>query len=190
MIFLNLADLFVVIIAAGSFYSAKDRGLLAGIFSFVAMIIATFITLHYYGILGDFLIDNLLPQEGRKVAFFLIAVWTLGIFSVIRRGWVLIAKINMPKWLDKWGGNLFYLARGCLLGALVVLGMFSVDDNSFVMSLSRTSLSGYYMKDASYIVYQKVFNKVVHPFFSQEKLNEDAYYLIYPEKKKKEKKKR
>ena len=144
-------------------------------FKLIGMLVATFITLHYFTSFGEFL-GGFLPLPLHFMEFIsFLALWMVVVlvFKVIRDGWLLLIKTEAQETLNKVGGALTGIFRGLLVCGMVIMAFF-LSGNHYLTKTSNASFSGFYLTNFSTGVYESCFDNLVSKFFPKEKKNLDA----------------
>lgn len=176
---LSWVDIIMPLVILRCALTGKKSGLIVESFKLAGIWFATFITLHYYKGLSDWLHQNLSLHESIKdaYAFGLLAICVHLLFSLIREGWLIILKIEMPPVVDQWGGLTLSLIRGYLICGLILLALTEVKDKN-IQTSAKHSLSVFVFKDTSTGVYRNFYFGVIHQFFPKEPLNENVFKLM------------
>ena len=176
---LSWVDIVMPLVILRCALTGKKSGLVVESFKLIGILFATFVTLHYYKALGDLLHQNLSLNDSIKdaYAFGLLAVSAHLLFSLIREGWLIILKIEMPPIIDQWGGLIFSLIRGYLICGLILLALVLVKDNS-IQADAKHSLSALVFKDTSSRIYQNFYSGFIDKFFPKEPINEEVFKLM------------
>lgn len=178
-------DLIMPLVVLRCVLTGRKSGLIVEAFKLAGILFATFITLHYYSSFSIFLDKNLSLHESIRdvYAFGLLAVCTHLLFSLIREGWLIILKIDLPILVDQWGGLILSAVRSYLICGLIFLALLTVKDDRIQFS-TKNSLSAFFLQKISLKIYHKCYFGFVHNFFPNEPVNEEAFKLIMKKKEK------
>ncbi len=176
---LSWVDIIMPLVILRCALTGKKSGLIVESFKLAGIFFATFITLHYYNALGSLLHQNLSLHEPIKdaYAFGLLAVGVHLLFSLIREGWLTILDIDVPPFINQWGGLILSALRAYLVCGLILLGLVVVKDKS-IQASAKHSLSAFVFKDTSTGIYRSFYSGWVGKFFPKEPLNEEVFKLM------------
>lgn len=175
----NLLDVLMLCIIVRGYYVGSRTGLLAETFRLVSVICSTFIVVHYYPALAQFLREKLFISERvyEFVAFVLWVAIAFGLFFFIREGWLLLFKVERKSVFNKWTGGILSLVTSYFLCGLIFLA-FVFLNNDFVRQQVDSSLSRVVWNKTSGNVYKAFYGAVVRPFFPGERPNPQVMKLI------------
>ncbi len=187
---INWIDIVMGCVLARAIYIGVRTGFVIEFFKLLGIVLGTFLALHYYVRLGDFLHTKLwMPAEMVNIIAYLL-LWILAVLVMkfIRDGWMLILKTQANPVIDKWGGFILGIIRGLLICGLVYT-LFFLTRNPYLGKKSKDSFLGFYLVDLSPNVYSGCFDGFISKFFSDEKRNNDVFKLKDIEEKPKKKSK-
>ncbi len=175
----NLLDALMLCVIVQGYYAGSKTGLLAEIFRLGSVICSTFIVVHYYPTLAQFLREKLFISERvyEFVAFALWAAVAFVLFFLIREGWLLLFKVERKSIFNKWTGAVFSLVTSYFLCGLIFLA-FVLLNNDFVRQQVDSSLSRAVWSKTSGNLYKACYGAVVRPFFPGEQPNPQVMKLI------------
>lgn len=178
---LNWLDIFVVIILIRICYTAVKTGFPVELFKILGLILAAYLSLHYYSRLSLFVSTllgskNISPLFLSLLSFIFLAGTGLLVFSFLRRIFFKFVKMEAVSALNKWGGFVLGIARGFLFASLLIF--------IFVMSradyLKKTVTTSYCAKGVFKIApaaYVWIFEELVSKFTAAEKFNQAVFDL-------------
>ena len=175
---LNFVDILVGCVMIWCLYIGVTKGVVAEIFRLVGIFFSTFVALHYYVALANFL-DGvvILPMSvNLLLSFSFLWVVTVIIFKFIREGCMFILNVKPHPIINRWGGAFVALVRGPLVCGLMFCFIF-MSGNKFLSDKAKKSFSGFYVIDLSPGIYGVVFDKVIGKLFPSEKKNTAAFEL-------------
>jgi len=186
---LNAVDVFMALVIAMIIFIGAKEGIVAGLVKLLGVVCLTVITLHYYVPFADYLRAKFFGKDAETefFAFSLLAIPILAMFALISRGWVLILKIKLHAFADRWGGVVLSLLRSYLLCGLIFLA-FLISKNDFAEPRARQSVSRYMFGNAAAGFYEASYASVIKKFFPGEEINEDVFKLLAEPSKKNRKK--
>ena len=175
----NLLDVVMLCVIVRGYYVGSKTGLIAETFRLGSVLCSTFIVVHYYPTLAQFLRDRLFISEnvGEFVAFVLWIVIVFVIFFFIREGWLLLFKVERKSVFNKWTGGILSLVTSYFVCGLIFLA-FVLLNNDFVRQQLESSRSRAVWSKTSGNVYKACYGAVVRPFFPEEKPNPRVMKLI------------
>lgn len=173
---INWLDLFVIIILIKICYAAIKTGFPAELFKILGVILATYLSLHYYSWLSSF-VSILLGSKNMPLVFlsllFFISLAGAGFlfFSFLSRIFFKLVKIEAVSSLNKWGGLVLGITRGFLFAGLVIF-IFVISGIGYLKKSVAASYSGKAIFKIAPATYAWVFNGIVSKLVSGEKLNQ------------------
>lgn len=175
---LNWVDITAVILLLRIGYVALQNGLFLESFKFSGTVLAVYLSLHYYNVLGGFLADRIgikaLPLESLSFLSFVILIFAGYLFfKAIRELFARFIKMEPVAGLDKWGGFVLGVARGFLLTSLVIF-MLAVFPGEYFKKSVKKSFSGQDLINVSIAAYSGLWNAAVSKFMVKEKFNENV----------------
>lgn len=175
----NLLDALLLCVIVRGYYVGSMTGLIAETFRLGSVICSTFIIVHYYPSLAQFLREALFISERvfEFVAFVLWIIITFLIFFFIREGWLLLFKVERKSVFNKWTGAILSLVTSYFVCGLIFLA-FVLLNNDFVRQQVESSLSRAVWNKTSGNVYKACYGAVVRPFFPGEQPNPRVMKLI------------
>ncbi len=175
----NLLDALMLCVIVRGYYVGSKTGLIAETFRLGSIICVTFIVVHYYPSLAQFLRDALFISD-RVVEFVAFVIWVVVaflIFFLIREGWLLLFRVERKSVFNKWTGAVLSLVTSYFVCGLIFLA-FVLLNNDFVRQQVDTSLSRAVWVTTSGNVYKACYGTVVRPFFPGEKPNPQIMKFI------------
>ncbi|MEW6008066.1 MAG: CvpA family protein [Candidatus Omnitrophota bacterium] len=176
---LRWADIVIILIIGRCIYIGIKRGLAVEFFKLLGTLLAVFTCLHYYSKLGAFLSKpEIVPTElGNFVAF--IFIWSIFLFFsfIIREMFLFLIKLQPLAVLDKWGGAFLGGIRSLFLSGMILL-ILMISQISFFDKGAKTCFFGQYAIPTVTKTYAFVIERLINPFFSSEKINEEIFRTI------------
>ena len=176
---INLLDALMLCVIVRGYYVGSKTGLIAETFRLGSVICSTFIVVHYYPTLAQFLQEQLFISEKvyEFVAFVLWMAIAFVIFFFVREGWLLLFKIERKSVFNMWTRAILSLVTSYFLCGLIFLA-FALLNNDFVRQQMESSLSRAVWIKTSGKVYKAFYGAVVQPFFPGEQPNPQVMKLI------------
>ncbi|MCK5213989.1 MAG: CvpA family protein [Candidatus Omnitrophica bacterium] len=174
----NWLDIITVAILLRCVYIGISKGLVAEELKLVGVLVAMFITQHYFVVFADFLHDFVaIPVFMAEITAFVI-LWliVLVLFKFIREGLFLFLKKKSVSGGKRIIGGLLGISRGVLICSLLFPIMF-LSGSEYLDKTARSSFAGFYIIDLSSKAYKEIFSYIVKPFFPNEERNEKALRL-------------
>jgi uncharacterized membrane protein required for colicin V production len=138
---LNWIDIVIIILLFRTTYVGFSRGLTKVFFNFVGLIVATCVSIHYYGKLGEFLTNNLDFLERSisiLISFILLVAGSILAFKIIIFLISKLVQIDFAVFLEKIGGLIIGIVYGLLLSSLLLI-ILSFSKTEYIQSsLSRS----------------------------------------------------
>lgn len=181
---LNWVDILILCIVVRMIYSGSKSNIGSEFLSLVWVALATFVILHYYARLGEWLHKAIfLPTLVQDLmAFILIWLSVYILLKIILQGWNLIFKVEAAGALNQWGGAILGAVQGVFVCGLIFVFLL-VAGNDYLRKMAKQSFTGFYLVDFSPKVYRLFFDGLVVKFFPQEELNEGVFHLGEEQKK-------
>lgn len=174
----NWIDAILLVLTLRTIFIGIKRGLMVEFFKFLAILFATFLTLHFYVQLGLFFHEMVsLPKAVQESVAFLVLWGAVSlIFKFIGEGWNLIHKVEELSFFAKISGGVLAAFRGTLIGGLILFFLV-LTGNKFLVKSARQSFVGFYLQELSPRLYNVMFDGLVLKLFPQEKKNEKVFTL-------------
>lgn len=172
---LNWVDIVVVILFARICYVGVSSGVLFELFKLLGTVFATYLSLHYYAVLGRYSFAHLgiklMPQGFLDVfAFILLAFTGYLILFLLRQIFVKYVKLEPAAGLHKWGGFVCGLFRGLLLISLILF-VFLISPIGYFRSSVTSSFLGKAFSGPAPSTYAGIWNGAMSKFATGEKFN-------------------
>ncbi len=140
---INWIDIVVLILLIRTSYVGLSRGLTKDFFSFLAIIITTCFSIHYYELLAGFLtshMDFLNNKTAILLSFMLLVIGSLLIFKIFVYLISQLIKIEFASFLEKIGGLIIGIVYGFLLSSLLII-ILSFSETDYIQGSLRRSWS-------------------------------------------------
>ena len=175
---INWIDILMGCILARVIYISIKNGFITEFFKLLGILLATFLSLHFYVRLGDFFHAKLWMSRdfGNMVAYLILWILTVVVMKFVHDGWTLIFKTQAVPSIDKWGGFILGITRGLLICGLVYTLLF-LTRNPYFGKKAKDSFLGFYLVDLSPNVYSGFFDGFIGKFFPDERKNNDVFLL-------------
>lgn len=173
---LNWIDFIVVCILFRVLYVGGKNGFIVELFKLIGIIFTTYVSLHYYVKLSDFIVHRLSKMQvpAELVHFFvfiLLVAVSYSIFVLVRRAVCNLVKMEAAPMLSKWGGVFLGVGRGFLTSSLVIIVLL-ISTMPYLNTSVKKSYSGRYLFNVAVGTYSVIWNGIMSKFMSGEKFNE------------------
>jgi len=168
-------DVFILILLFRVCYIAIKTGFSVEIFKLFGTICAIYLSLHYYIVVSDFLIDRfplqLIPVEFLDFLCFSILA-TIGylVFVAIRMSFFHLIKMEAVSLLNKWGGLIISVLRGVMLMSLIVYAL-AISSITYLRDSVDNAYLGKIILKVAPGIYSGIWNGFSSKFLQQEKFN-------------------
>ena len=172
----NWADILLIIVFYRICYIGVVNGLPSEIFKLLGIILANYVSFHYYTVFSDFISSHIdlrkVPLEFLDFLCFVIMILVAHVIFMVLRGLFARAiKLEAVPRLNKWGGLILSLVRGYLLAGLICYAM-AISSIAFLKDSVKHSYIGVRMFTASPDTYTWLWKNVASKFMVREKFNE------------------
>jgi uncharacterized membrane protein required for colicin V production len=173
---LNWVDFVILILLSRICYIAVRSGLLTELFKLLGIVLAVYLSMHYYVIFSDYLASRLwlkyLAGDFMNfLSFLTLALIGYLVFLGLRIVFVKFIKAESTPGLHKWGGIIVGIARGFLLASLFVFAL-AISGLGYVHKSVGNSYSGRYLVGVGSGVYSGMWNNIMSKFMNAEKFNQ------------------
>lgn len=175
---LNWVDIVVIILLIRISYIALQSGLFLESFKLLGTILALYLSLHYYSVLGSFLanrmgIKTLSPLALNFISFIVLMIAGYLIFKILRELFAKFIKLEPTAGLDKWGGLILGVIRGFLSVSLVIF-MLAASHAGYFRKSVKGSFSGKDLINISISTYAGIWNAALSKFMAKENFNQNT----------------
>jgi uncharacterized membrane protein required for colicin V production len=180
---INVVDVVMLCIIVRIVYIGLAQGLIVELFKVIGMIVATFITIHYYVKFALFIRDAFpLAKPIREfLSFGFLWFLIVSVFAIVRSGWIIGFKVDRISVLSRIAGGFLALGRAALVCGLVFIFIFLSGNRAYEKS-ARQSLAAFYLLNVSTGLYDFMGDGVVK-VFPAEKKNGQVFELVNKGKK-------
>ncbi|HOW35867.1 MAG TPA: CvpA family protein [Candidatus Omnitrophota bacterium] len=175
---INWIDILVAAIIIRIIYVGFKRGFVVELFKLIGVVLAVFVTLHYFSTFSQSLQDSAHFPAGiaNIVAYGMLWGAVILVFKLVRDGLLVLLKIEAHSALDKWGGVILAAGRSVLLASLTLLFLSAATIGYFTKNLEKSLVSSRVVRVAPGL-YEGIYDGIVVKFFPEEKLNTAAFTL-------------
>ncbi|MFH0762767.1 MAG: CvpA family protein [Candidatus Omnitrophota bacterium] len=177
---INWVDICLAILLLRICYIAVKNGFPQEVFKIFGVIAAVFLSMHYYLFLSELIRDRLgLGLEStalRSLEFFVfltLVILSQFFFVILRKIFSKALKVEVLPTLNKWGGFILGVARGLLLGSLLMFIML-LSGADFLNKGVKESYSGKYIVGVAPAVYCSLWQGFLSKLFTGDKLNDSV----------------
>ncbi|MBF0123467.1 MAG: CvpA family protein [Candidatus Omnitrophica bacterium] len=178
---INWADLLILALSIRIMYMAANEGFIVEIFKCFSMIIALFLSFHYYFFFAKLLtgisflsrqIEN--PEDmvfTQSACFIVIWILPLIAFKYIREGLLLLFSIKTKPVWDRWAGSILGIGR-CLVVASMLMFVLLISGIPYLEAKTVESFLGKRVVKIAPGMYKNVCDGFVSRLFSGQKYNQ------------------
>ncbi len=173
----NWLDIFVVIFLLRIIYIAARSGLPVEIFKLLGVLVAVYISLHYYTLLSDRILGffaagkEKVPLEFADfVSFVVLAVAGYMVFVLLRSVFCKFIKMEAVANLNRFGGLILGLFRAYLLLGLIMFAM-AISSVSYMEKSVKESYMGGHLFQVAPNTYSWLWDNLASKFMGTEKFN-------------------
>jgi len=183
---LNWVDLVMGCIFIRCIYIGCVKGIVVEIFKTLGIFFAAFVILHYFGLHGQKIHEHFAIPLGASeiIAFLFVWLSITIVFAIIRIGLSVFFKTEPNVIVDKIGGVLLALFRGCVICSLIFV-LFYLSGQSYIVKNADNAFSRFYLANVGPRFYENSYNLVVVKLFPKEVKHSKALELIKKKKKSK-----
>ena len=181
---INWIDVALVFLFLRVIFIGVKNGLITELFKFLGVVIAVFVSLHYYAILAAKLAKVTTVSSGFWEIVMFAGLWfaVTVIFKYIREGILLLFKIETNhQGFDKYAAGILASGRGILICSLTIFLILLVA-NAPVKRLTLHSYGYKISGRAAVGTYSFLFNNLVDKLWAGQHYNEATAQVLHPEK--------
>lgn len=173
----NWLDYVVILILLRILYVSARNGFVVELFKLSGIIIAMYVSLHYYTQTADYLkermpVENLFPLQFLDFLVFITLVFISYSLFVLLRSFVCnFVKMEAVPALSKWGGFLLGTFRAVLTASLIIFILF-ISSITYVSDSTRQSYCGKKLFNLNVVTYSKLWDGLMSKFMTNEKFNQ------------------
>jgi len=173
----NWVDVFVIISLVRIGYVSFKTGFTVELFKLLGIVLATYVSLHYYTWLSDVIFykgasSEKMPLEFSDfISFALLAIAGYVVFILLRSVFYRFIKMEAAPNLQKWGGLVLGMARAFLFVGLITF-MFVTSSVEYFKNSVKDSYSGSSVFKIAPATYSWIWNNITSKFMDSEKFNQ------------------
>lgn len=180
----NWIDLVVLVLFLRMCFVGSKTGLIVELFKISGLILAVYISLHYFSQAGSFL-NDLVPPLGAEVSdlicFIILAVLSYVTVAIIREAFMRMVKTEATHVVDRWGGLVLGFCRSFMFISMIFIIFYLSHIIYFVESVKKSYL-GSSLVYADVRVYEGIFKGIVTKFAPEAQINKSLYDVLEGEK--------
>lgn len=172
----NWLDIFVVILLFRTGYIAIKNGLPKEVFKFLGTVASIYLSLHYYGILSDFIRNSFFTKKVSLefldfLSFVVLAILGHLVFVLLRSVFYRFIKMEAVPNLTRSGGLVLGILRGFLLIGLIIF-MLAISSIGYLKNSVNHSYFGKRFFKIAPNTYSWIWNSITSKFMVNEKFND------------------
>ena len=179
----NWIDILIIVCALRMCYIGLKRGFGIELFKFLNLIFCSFISLHFYFTLGEFINSKIptLPLEPATIFSYIVLIFIITIlFRILREGVFVFVKQEAIRNASKYAGILLGFLRGILISALIIYGLMISSIHYFDLS-ARTSFFGSKIVKLPVKIYEGTFLGFTSKIFTDQSFNQEVIKVLEKE---------
>ncbi len=174
---MNWVDFFVIILLIRISYIALKNGIFVELFKLLGIILATYLSLHYYTRLGNLLnrfikTDAVSMEVLDFLSLVILIIMGYIIAVILREGLSRFIKVDVASIIDRWLATILGLGRGILVASLIMC-MFSLPVITYFKKSVDKSYLGERLLKIAPLIYSGIWNNFMSKFMPQEKFNQE-----------------
>lgn len=176
----NWVDIVTICLILITSYRGSQKGFLAEMFKFLAVVFAIYVSLHYFSRVSDSLLSHFKSLDvvfSDFVCFVTLAVLSYLAIALLREVFSHFVKVEAVSLLERWGGLASGFIRGLLLASMLLIILY-LSTIAYLKGSVKKSYLGSQLVLTDVKVYEFLFNGIVSKFAQSEKLNKDIYEVF------------
>ncbi len=173
----NWVDVFIVILLLRIIYIALKNGLPIEMFKLLGVLLAIYISFHYYTLFSDWLGERLPAIQEKSplefldfFVFVVLAIFTYLVFVGVRITFYRFIKMEAVPRLSQFGGLILGILRGVLLVGLIMYALV-ISSIAYLNGSVHKSYLGRRFFEIAPATYSKLWNSIASKFMTTEKFN-------------------
>lgn len=186
---LNWIDILIIVILLRMGYIGIKKGFGIEAFKTLNLFFCSFVALHFYIILGEFIHSKIpvFPIGPASIFCYVLLIFIITIiFRILREGFFVFFKIETISGASKFFGLLLGFFRGLLISGLIMFGLLS-SENHYIELSARTSAIGSKVVVWPVKIYESMFYAVANKIFPSQGFNQEVINVLTEEPKEKNK---
>lgn len=179
----NWIDILIIVCALRMCYIGLKRGLGIELFKVTNLIFCSFLALHFYYALGEFIHRKIpaLPVEPAIIFSYILVLFIITIlFRILREGVLVFIKSDAISNASKYAGLCLGFTRGIIISALIIFGLLISTVHYFELS-ARTSFFGSKIVKIPVKIYEGLFLGITSKLFSGQNFNQEPIKVLINE---------
>lgn len=176
----NWFDIVIIIVILRMCYIGIKKGVITELFKLTNVVLCSFVALHFYFLLGEFLHAKIpaFPTEAAATFSFVVLVFLITvIFRVLREATSIFFKSDSLSAASKWIGAMLGFCRSLIICGLIAYWMLIAHNHYLEMS-ARSSITGSKLVKIPVRIYEVAFHGIVAKLLPQENLNQEVVKVI------------
>mgnify|MGYP001607426574 CR=1 FL=1 len=176
----NWFDILIIAVIFRIAYLGIKRGFGIEVFKTINIFFCSFVALHFYITLGEFIHSKITPFPAESASIFsyivLIFVITM-IFRILREGFFVFFKSETVGIFSKISGLFFGIFRGVVISGLIMY-VFLISSNHYLELSARTSVIGPKIMRLPVKIYESILNGVAVKISSSQGFNQKVIEVL------------
>ena len=177
---INWVDVALAAVLFRVIFVSVQSGFISEVFKFFAIIVAAFVSLHWYVYLAAMIHDktSLSMAVWEGIIFVLLNVLVLLVFWFIRMGIMMLFKAETThQGFDKYAAGFLGAGRAIFLGSLTIFALL-LTHHEYIQRQALSSLGYKMVAKAVPNTYSFLYHRLVSKLFEGEKFNEDVFAVV------------
>ena len=177
MIPFNWVDVFLLFYIVLIIKDGEKSDVVTEVLKLIGILLGTFISLHYYVVLGHFIQGTIFVPAGMEqlYGYGILLAGIVLLIPFIRRGWLVLLNVELPVKIEKTGRILLSFIRAVLLCGLIFVALL-LSNRASIIQGARESFSARLIGRLSFNIY-KVMMAGITKIIPMEKANEEIFSL-------------
>ncbi len=177
---INWVDVGLLILLVRVVFISVKTGFVTEVFKLLGVLLALFVSLHYYAILAAVLAKKTTLAEQSWQFWIFVSSWavvTVG-FKFFRDAVLLLFKVQTThEGFDKYGAGVLGALRAILLGSLMIFALLLIRQE-YIQQQAMSAWGNKVVGRAAPNTYSFLYHHFIGKLFEQEKFNEDVFAVV------------
>ncbi|MBL7197116.1 MAG: CvpA family protein [Candidatus Omnitrophica bacterium] len=176
----NWIDILIIICTLRTCYIGLRKGLGIELFKVINLFFCSFVTLHFYFALGEFIQSKIpaLPLEPAAIFSYILLIFIITmLFRILREGFFVIVKTETISNISKYSGLFLGFIRGVIISAFIIFGLL-ISTIHYLELSARTSFFGSRVVKLQLKIYEGLFYGSVAKIFPDQSFNQEVIKVL------------